>query len=54
MQGSGEDKTILTAPCGHGHLDLAYYDRYLRGEMRDLELSKDVIKAAMLDVPEIA
>ena len=51
---SGEDKTILTALCGHGHLDLASYDRYLRGEMKDLELSDDVIKAAMLDVPEIA
>ncbi|MEC8291287.1 MAG: pyridoxal-phosphate dependent enzyme, partial [Pseudomonadota bacterium] len=51
---SGEEKTILTALCGHGHLDLASYDRYLRGEMKDLELSDDVIKAAMLDVPEIA
>ena len=51
---SGEDKTILTALCGHGHLDLASYDRYLRGEMKDLELSDDVITAAMLDVPEIA
>jgi tryptophan synthase beta chain len=50
---SGEEKTILTALCGHGHLDLASYDKYLRGEMKDLELSDDVIKAAMLDVPEI-
>ena len=51
---SGREKTILTALCGHGHLDLASYDRYLRGEMKDLELSDDVIKKAMLDVPEIA
>jgi tryptophan synthase beta chain len=50
---SGQEKTILTALCGHGHLDLASYDRYLRGEMKDLELSDDVIKKAMLDVPEI-
>ena len=50
---SGEDKTILTALCGHGHLDLASYDKYLRGEMKDLELTEDIIKAAMLDVPEI-
>ena len=49
-----EGKTILTALCGHGHLDLASYDRYMRGEMQDLELSDDLIKAAMLDVPEIA
>ena len=48
------DKIILTALCGHGHLNLASYDRYLRGEMKDLELSEDIMKAAMLDAPEIA
>ena len=51
---SGEDKTILNALYVHGHLDLASYDRYLRGEMKDLGLSDDVINAAMLDVLEIA
>jgi tryptophan synthase beta chain len=50
---SGEEKTILTALCGHGHLDLASYDKYLSGEMEDLELSDDDIAAAMADVPEI-
>ena len=27
---TGEEKVILTALCGHGHLDLAAYDAYLR------------------------
>ncbi|MEZ5556943.1 MAG: TrpB-like pyridoxal phosphate-dependent enzyme [Pseudomonadales bacterium] len=51
---SGEEKVILTALCGHGHLDLAAYDKYLRGEMVDLELSDETIAAAMREVPEIA
>jgi tryptophan synthase beta chain len=32
---SGEEKVILTALCGHGHLDLAAYDAYLSGTMTD-------------------
>ena len=26
---------ILTALCGHGHLDLAAYDAYLHGDLLD-------------------
>ncbi len=51
---SGESKTILTALCGHGHLDLASYDKFLHGEMQDLDLPQEVIDEAMRDVPEIA
>jgi tryptophan synthase beta chain len=36
---SGEEKVILTALCGHGHLDLAAYGAYLGGELVDHELS---------------
>ncbi len=32
---TGEEKVILTALCGHGHLDLAAYDAYLRGDIVD-------------------
>ena len=51
---SGEEKVILTALCGHGHLDLASYDKYMRGEMEDLDLSDEVIAAAMAGVPDLA
>ncbi|MBT4521733.1 MAG: TrpB-like pyridoxal phosphate-dependent enzyme [Halieaceae bacterium] len=51
---SGESKTILTALCGHGHLDLASYDQFLRGEMRDHELSEEAIAEAMAGVPVLA
>ena len=50
---SGEEKVILTALCGHGHLDLAAYDKYLAGEMVDLDLSDETIAEAMQSVPEI-
>ena len=51
---SGEEKTILTALCGHGHLDLPSYDKYLTGEMEDLELSDATIAQAMQGVPVFA
>ena len=51
---TGEEKVILTAMCGHGHLDLSAYEKYLSGEMVDFELSDDEIAAAMADVPVIA
>ncbi len=51
---SGEEKVILTALCGHGHLDLASYEKYLAGEIKDFDLSEDAISAAMAGVPTIA
>ena len=51
---AGESKVILTALCGHGHLDLAAYEQYLSGEMIDFELPDADITAAMVDVPVLA
>ncbi|MDJ0768849.1 MAG: TrpB-like pyridoxal phosphate-dependent enzyme [Ilumatobacter sp.] len=48
---SGEEKVILTALCGHGHLDLAAYEKYLSGEMVDYDLPQESIDAAMAEVP---
>ena len=48
---SGEEKVILTALCGHGHLDLASYESYLSGAMVDYDLPQGTIDAAMADVP---
>ena len=50
---TGEEKVILTALCGHGHLDLASYQQYLAGEMVDLDLSDEAVAAAMQQVPVI-
>ncbi len=48
---TGEEKVILTAMCGHGHFDLAAYDRYLAGEMEDFELPQDRIDTALTRLP---
>jgi len=47
---TGEEKVILTALCGHGHLDLASYSNYLAGTVEDHELGQDVIDAALADL----
>ncbi|WP_214325518.1 TrpB-like pyridoxal phosphate-dependent enzyme [Nonomuraea sediminis] len=44
---SGQEKVILTALCGHGHFDLAAYDRYLSGEMEDYDLPQEKIDDAL-------
>jgi len=48
---SGEQKVILTALCGHGHFDMAAYERYLSGEMEDFELSQERIDEALTRLP---
>jgi tryptophan synthase beta chain len=48
---SGEEKVILTALCGHGHLDLASYEQYLAGQLVDYDYPEEKIAAAMEQVP---
>jgi len=48
---SGEEKTILTALCGHGHLDMAAYEAYLHETMQDLDFPEDELRTAMAGVP---
>jgi tryptophan synthase beta chain len=50
---TGEEKVILTALCGHGHLDLAAYGAYLAGELVDHELSEDAVRTAMASLPDV-
>ena len=48
---SGEEKVILTALCGHAHLDLPAYASYLAGEMVDRELSEAEVEQALKGLP---
>ena len=50
---SGESKVILTALCGHGHLDLAAYDAYLTGRMVDEEITDDRFAGALAKLPTV-
>ena len=51
---TGEEKVILTALCGHGHLDLAAYEQYLAGKMVDYDLTDKELADAMATVPVMA
>ncbi|MFI5690500.1 TrpB-like pyridoxal phosphate-dependent enzyme [Kribbella sp. NPDC051586] len=46
---SGEEKVILTALCGHGHLDLAAYDAYLSNTMTDRSWDDAEIQSAVAE-----
>lgn len=48
---TGESKAILTALCGHAHLDLPAYESYLAGRMRDNELSDEVLQESLAAIP---
>ena len=50
---SGEAKVILTAMCGHGHLDLPAYDAYLSGAMQDQALDDAALAEAMSALPSV-
>nr|CAB3468481.1 unnamed protein product [Digitaria exilis] len=50
---TGEEKVILMAMCGHGHFDLAAYEKYLRGDMVDLSHSADKLEASLAAVPKV-
>ena len=51
---SGESKTILTAMCGHGHLDLSAYESYISGAVSDFDLSDEAIAASLSSVPVLS
>src|SRR5713101_1306109 len=51
---SGERKAIFFNLSGHGHFDMAAYDRYLSGQLEDSPYPDDAIKAALTDLPKVA
>ncbi|MGW3964715.1 TrpB-like pyridoxal phosphate-dependent enzyme [Amycolatopsis sp. NPDC005003] len=48
---TGEEKVILTALCGHAHLDLPAYGAYLAGNMVDDELSEATLEESLATLP---
>jgi tryptophan synthase beta chain len=50
---SGEDKCIAFNLSGHGHLDLASYDKYYEKELKDYDYPEEKILEALKEVPEI-
>ncbi|MBK8480884.1 MAG: TrpB-like pyridoxal phosphate-dependent enzyme [Proteobacteria bacterium] len=48
---SGERKVIVFNLCGHGHFDMAAYELYLSGRLRDHEHPEHAIEEALKDLP---
>ena len=51
---SGEEKVILAAVCGHGHFDMASYDKFLSGNLVDFEYPEEKVAAALEHLPVIS
>jgi tryptophan synthase beta chain len=51
---SGEKKVIAFCLSGHGHFDMAAYDRYLSGDIQDVGYCEEELRRAMLQLPRIS
>ncbi len=51
---SGEPKTLLINLSGHGHFDMASYDKYFAGELTDFDYPEHEIQAALERLPKVA
>jgi tryptophan synthase beta chain len=44
---AGEERTILFNLSGHGHFDMAAYDKYFAGQLEDVALDEDEMQRAL-------
>ncbi|HID48177.1 MAG TPA: pyridoxal-phosphate dependent enzyme, partial [Chromatiales bacterium] len=51
---SGEARTLFFNLSGHGHFDMASYDKYFSGELHDYEYPAEAIDAALHHLPQVA
>jgi len=51
---SGEPKTLFFNLSGHGHFDMASYDKYFNGELEDYEYPEQAIEEALEHLPKVA
>ncbi len=50
----GKERTILFNLSGHGHFDMAAYDKYFAGELLDYEHPEEKIKEALGHLPKVS
>lgn len=50
---SGEEKVILFNLSGHGYFDLAAYDMYNSGKLKDIPLSDQVLADGLATIPKV-
>ncbi|HWP62663.1 MAG TPA: TrpB-like pyridoxal phosphate-dependent enzyme [Candidatus Binatia bacterium] len=51
---AGEARVILFNLCGHGHFDLAAYERYLAGTLEDYEYPAEKVAEALAALPTVS
>ena len=50
---SGEPKTLLFNLSGHGHFDMASYDRYFTGKLEDFDYPQEAVTASLAHLPKV-
>ncbi|MCB1857208.1 MAG: TrpB-like pyridoxal phosphate-dependent enzyme [Gammaproteobacteria bacterium] len=50
---TGEPKTLLFNLSGHGHFDMASYDRFFAGELRDYDYPDEAIQESLKHLPKV-
>lgn len=50
---SGESKALFFNLSGHGHFDMASYDKYFAGALEDYDYPEDAIRAALARLPRV-
>jgi len=50
---AGEARVILFNLCGHGHFDLAAYEKALAGSLEDYEYPAAAVEAALATLPQV-
>jgi len=50
---NGERKVIGFCLSGHGHFDMTAYDRYLSGNLQDLDYSEEEMRRALAQLPRV-
>ena len=50
---TGEAKTILFCLTGHGHFDMASYDKYFSGKLEDYDYPAEAITESLKHLPKV-
>ncbi|MBL8487910.1 MAG: TrpB-like pyridoxal phosphate-dependent enzyme [Rhodocyclaceae bacterium] len=50
---TGEPKTLFFNLSGHGHFDMASYDRFFAGQLEDFEYPREAIEASLAHLPKV-
>jgi tryptophan synthase beta chain len=50
---SGEPRTIIFNLTGHGHFDMASYDRYFSGNLEDFDYPAEAIRESLAHLPKV-